>query len=75
MSEYTPWMPGGGEWSSQSAMVRTVEVAPNGMVVLGADDGDHIYIANGSGKIVQSLRPLVQTHVGLISRRMAPCWQ
>ena len=65
MSEFTPWMPGGGQWSSQSAMVRTVEVAPNGMVVLGADDGDHIYIASGSGTLLHSLATIGSNPRGL----------
>tara|TARA_Y100001968_G_scaffold235519_1_gene218689 strand:+ start:985 stop:4962 length:3978 start_codon:yes stop_codon:yes gene_type:complete len=50
MSEYTAQ-----GWGNNDAMVRAIDVAPNGMVALGADDGDHVYIARSSGKIVQSL--------------------
>ena len=50
MSEYTAQ-----GWGNSDEMVRAVDVAPNGMVALGADDGNHVYIARSSGKIVQSL--------------------
>ena len=37
---------GGGEQQS-----RAFDIAPNGMVVFGSDDGDHIFLAQGSGSI------------------------
>ncbi|MEE2759107.1 MAG: hypothetical protein VYA86_03915, partial [Candidatus Thermoplasmatota archaeon] len=50
MSEYTAQ-----GWGNSGTMVRAIDVAPNGMVAVGADDGDHVYIARSSGKILHSL--------------------
>jgi len=47
ISEYTS--------SSRSSMSRAIDVAPNGMVAVGADSGDHVYIASASGKLMHSL--------------------
>jgi len=47
VSEYTS--------SSRSSMCRAMAVAPNGMVVFGSDDGNHVYLAGESGNIIHSL--------------------
>ena len=47
ISEYTS--------SSRSSMSRAIDVAPNGMVAVGADSGDNVYIASGTGKLMHSL--------------------
>ena len=51
MSEYTAL----GGWGDSGVMCRTLDVAPNGMVAVGSDSGDHVYLASGSGKILTSL--------------------
>ena len=51
MSEYTAL----GGWGDSGVMCRALDVAPNGMVAVGSDSGDHIYLASGSGKILTSL--------------------
>ena len=55
ISEWTSWWSGGLEWDGGGQQSRAFDIAPNGMVVFGSDDGDHIFLAQGSGSIVKSL--------------------
>ena len=55
ISEWTSWWPGGLEWGGGEQQSRAFDIAPNGMVVFGSDDGDHIFLAQGSGSILKSL--------------------
>ena len=61
MSEYTAL----GGWGDSGVMCRTLDVAPNGMVAVGADSGDHVYLASGAGKILTSLFTLGSNPRGL----------
>ncbi|MEE2812175.1 MAG: hypothetical protein VX627_04010 [Candidatus Thermoplasmatota archaeon] len=41
--------------SSRSSMVRTIAVAPNGMVLAGADSGDRILVLDAAGNEIKTL--------------------